>query len=639
MKIKTAIISERKLQVILLLLILLLFAGVIIYRAWLCDDAYITFRVVDNAVHGYKLTWNTDEKVQVYTHPLWMLIQIPLYFFWRNNYLVGMFLCLSASLASVLILAFKVSKTILGGFIAILVLTLSNAYVDYSTSGLENPLTHLLLVLFFWVYFAMEGGYKKLFLLSLVSSLGMMNRMDTALLFLPPLVYEFFKLEKKQWLKGALWVAAGQAPFLLWEGFAIVYYGFPFPNTAYAKITGVFPLYNILTQARWYFVESLKYDPITLVIILLVVLGVFWKRERSLYPLVISILLYLVYIVSLAGDSYLGRFFTAPLLISAVILSRVDYSEIKTAYVLAGIAGIVLLGLSAPMPVYLLEPPQKYQQMFEASGYSRLHYSTDTRLLRDGRLNTEMDLRNPWAAQAIAARKDDPKQVIEFASIGFFGYFAGPQMHVVDFAGLGDSLIARLPPEDEGMNWVPGHLYRIIPDGYIETIENGAVDNQIKDKKLAEFYDHMKVITRGSTFSGQRLSEIWKMNTGAYNQLIDFVPYRYPDTVKVTCSESGCNEDGQPVKSGEPGILLVFDQPVYPDAISFELIGEGRYDIELSLDDKALLLRSFTLTSGDKGFLLVKDLPASIKKKGFNRIFVLPYDKLSPHSLVKASLH
>ena len=84
---------------------------------------------------------------------------------------------------------------------------------------------------------------------------------------------------------------------------------------------------------------------------------------------------------------------------------------------------------------------------------------------------------------------------------------------------------------------------------------------------------------------------------------------------------------------GSSGVRLIFDQPVYPEQISFELSREGRYDIELSLDDKALLLRSYTLTSGDEGLLEVKDLPASIKKKGVNRIFILPYDKVSPHYL------
>ncbi len=346
----------KKYQVVLPMIILVVYLWVVLQRAWLGDDAYITFRTVDNAVNGYGFTWNTNERVQAYTHPLWMLTLTGFYYIFRNIYLVGIFLSVFVSLAAMVILVFKVSKTALGGIIAILVLTLSNAYVDFSTSGLENPLTNLLLVIFFWIYFRMESGLRKLFFLSLVSSLGILNRMDTALMFIPPLVYDFFKLERKQWFKGLIWMAAGLLPFLAWEVFATIYYGFPFPNTAYAKINGVIPLVNVLIQAKWYFIQSLKNDPITLVIILLIILGVLWKKERSLYPLVISILLYFIYIISLGGDFMGGRFFTAPLLIAAVILSQVDYSGIKTAYVLAGIAGMVLLGLLSPMPVFLLEP-------------------------------------------------------------------------------------------------------------------------------------------------------------------------------------------------------------------------------------------------------------------------------------------
>ncbi len=38
--------------------------------AWVSDDAYITFRTVDNFVHGHGLRWNTGERVQAYTNPL-----------------------------------------------------------------------------------------------------------------------------------------------------------------------------------------------------------------------------------------------------------------------------------------------------------------------------------------------------------------------------------------------------------------------------------------------------------------------------------------------------------------------------------------------------------------------------------------
>ena len=52
----------------------MIFTYVFLANAWIGDDAYITFRVVDNFVNGYGLTFNPDERVQAYTHPLWMLL-------------------------------------------------------------------------------------------------------------------------------------------------------------------------------------------------------------------------------------------------------------------------------------------------------------------------------------------------------------------------------------------------------------------------------------------------------------------------------------------------------------------------------------------------------------------------------------
>ena len=55
-------------------LLLILFGFVFFINAWVVDDAYITFRTVDNFIKGYGLTWNISERVQVYTHPLWMFL-------------------------------------------------------------------------------------------------------------------------------------------------------------------------------------------------------------------------------------------------------------------------------------------------------------------------------------------------------------------------------------------------------------------------------------------------------------------------------------------------------------------------------------------------------------------------------------
>jgi hypothetical protein len=51
----------RSRQGILLVAALLLVAVVLIRTAWICDDAYITFRTIDNFLHGFGLRWNVAE--------------------------------------------------------------------------------------------------------------------------------------------------------------------------------------------------------------------------------------------------------------------------------------------------------------------------------------------------------------------------------------------------------------------------------------------------------------------------------------------------------------------------------------------------------------------------------------------------
>ena len=59
----------------------LLFAYAFYATAWVVDDAYITFRTVDNFVNGHGLTWNVAERVQAYSHPLWMFLVSACYLF------------------------------------------------------------------------------------------------------------------------------------------------------------------------------------------------------------------------------------------------------------------------------------------------------------------------------------------------------------------------------------------------------------------------------------------------------------------------------------------------------------------------------------------------------------------------------
>src|SRR5262249_17424436 len=98
---------------------------------------------------------------------------------------------------------------------------------------------------------------------------------------------------------------------------------------------------------------------------------------------------------------------------------------------------------------------------------------------------------------------------------GMFGYFAGPDLHIVDTMGLGDALLARLPAVRP---WRIGHFQRLVPDGYVRSVESGT--NQIRAEQLAAYYEQLRVITRGPIWRRARFRAILKMHAGAYEDLL-----------------------------------------------------------------------------------------------------------------------
>lgn len=84
--------------------IALIFLWIILNRAWVSDDAYITFRVVDNFLNGYGLRWNINERVQVFTHPLWMFLISGISFFSGEVYFTSIFTGILLSMLAVVIL-------------------------------------------------------------------------------------------------------------------------------------------------------------------------------------------------------------------------------------------------------------------------------------------------------------------------------------------------------------------------------------------------------------------------------------------------------------------------------------------------------------------------------------------------------
>lgn len=175
-----------------------MFLVIVVRSAWVCDDAYITLRTVDNLYHGYGLTWNVGERVQTYTHPLWFLVLASTYFLSGNPYYLLLGLSILISGVVVILLCYQLALSTVHAILGILMLLASKAFIDYSTSGLENPLSHLLIILFIIIFLNQPPGKFWVLALTLTTSLGMMNRMDLALFFLPAIVYTIWERHTKQ---------------------------------------------------------------------------------------------------------------------------------------------------------------------------------------------------------------------------------------------------------------------------------------------------------------------------------------------------------------------------------------------------------------------------------------------------------
>ena len=173
-------------------------------------------------------------------------------------------------------------------------------------------------------------------------------------------------------------MALGWSPLLMWLAFSLFYYGFPFPNTAYAKLNDAIPLGPRLAQGFYYLWNSLRWDPLTLATIgVAIIMGCWLLRVRRSasasdsnfsaaadtdvfrrdgirsFCVSLGILFYLIYIIRIGGDFMSGRYLTAPLFCAVCILSRLDWLRVS-CWAPAGVV-VLVLGLLSLRPLAISE--------------------------------------------------------------------------------------------------------------------------------------------------------------------------------------------------------------------------------------------------------------------------------------------
>jgi arabinofuranosyltransferase len=504
----------------LLALALLAFILVLIRNAWVCDDAYITFRTVDNFLHGFGLRWNVVERVQTYTHPLWMMAMTLVAFFTRDVYYTSIVLGVAFSAGAVMILMAGVAGGIYSALAGVMLLTFSKGFVDFSTSGLENSLTYFLLAFFYWIYFRRPREQARtLGWLSMIMALALVNRMDTLLLFFPALAFAGWQAWQKQRVRALLALGLGFLPFVAWEIFSLIYYGFLFPNTAYAKLASGAPLKDLLDLGAAYFVHGLAWDPLTLIVTAAGLMLPFRLKKGEFYPVAVGIVLYLAYIYKIGGDFMGDRFLAAPM-VAAVLLLVFSVRFSRNAFLLLA-ASLCVLSLVSPHQPWKSGASYNNLTMDQGFADERGYYYAVTGLLNTTPQST-FNLNNPshpmveWIELSRKARELH-HPVLVHGAMGAIGYFAGSDIYVVDELALCDPLLARLPAIQAKV-LRSGHFMRKIPAGYLDTLWKG--ENLLINPGLNHLYAKLQEITRGPCFSSSRWKSILEMNSGQYRDWV-----------------------------------------------------------------------------------------------------------------------
>ncbi|MBD3163483.1 MAG: hypothetical protein GF346_13405 [Candidatus Eisenbacteria bacterium] len=506
--------------------VMLLFAVVLLINAWVVDDAYITFRVVDNLLNGHGLTWNVSERVQAYTHPLWMFFVTGAVAFTSEFFFTAIVLSCVLTLAALLLAWVLVTRGFREdhwrGYLLVVAILSSKAILDYASSGLENSLSYLIAAVFVVRVLRMdedEGASERgLTGAVLLASLAFVNRQDTLLLYVPALVYLLLSTRVVSGWRRVRAVLVGTIPATGWLLFALFYYGSPFPNTAYAKVLATgFPLSWRIERGLEYLWNSISWDTAAYVVLGFGLYFAVRRLPRAAIAIIAGVLLYMLFVVlSAASATHLsGRFFAVPLFVATVLFVKGVPSR------RFGVAALVILvaymgwspisAIKFGTPLY--RPYAQNPSYIDAKWYV-VNEGAGLLAWRPGIEMPDHD----WYRYGKRIRSRPGRVHVGGAygsePIGYAGFAAGPGKHLVDKVGLSDPLLARLPAiqPDRIEDWKSGHFHRRIPAGYVESLR--ARENRIRNPGIRRYYEVVYAATRDPIFARARLEAVLKMNFG-----------------------------------------------------------------------------------------------------------------------------
>jgi arabinofuranosyltransferase len=412
----------------LTLLALVLLTVHVLALQTLPDDAFISFRYAYNLARGFGPVFNPGQPVEGYTSPLWVFALGFLATLGLPIVETASALCFASALMTVALLP-RFSSALglqLYGLEALL-LALNTSYAVWAGSAMEMVPFGLLLVLATWAFLTdkhplLVGLFFAL--LTLLRPEGVLFG-GLALLFC---VWDILHRKKGSWRR-LLWLAISYGvPLVAHLVWRLVYYGYPLPNTFYAKVG--------LGLDQW--LRGLHYlgqaaTQYLLALTLPLLLGLLQPFGRKWAFLVSGLGLYLFYLSLVGGDWMVSYRLLVPVLPLVVILATyglvATWRRLQPRLGSKGATALAIVGLLIVLP---------------AGVYTSFTVEPEQPWVRDAR----------FIADWLNAHCPPGKKLAVFAA-GALPYYA-PEFEIVDMFGLNEVKIAHMAQPQMGGGYA-GH--------------------------------------------------------------------------------------------------------------------------------------------------------------------------------------
>ncbi|UCG62720.1 MAG: hypothetical protein JSV52_05395 [Candidatus Zixiibacteriota bacterium] len=325
--------------------------------AWVCDDAFITFRYAKNFIDGHGLIFNIGERVEGYTSFLWTMLVSMGQLLNAELIRFSQVLSIAAYLGTALLLALLSIRFLRDGSrksrvlipIAALAILFMHDYQVWATSGMETSLAALIITLGTYTLVCAKDRWQFA-VAGFAMVLAILTRPEAMLCLVMGGIY--ILIVERPVLRALLYYVI--PAFVVYMPYWIVrynYYGYPFPNTYYAK-SGNLAYWSQGWIYLWLFVK-------TYYVLFVIVPAAIWLILRMRKQLraktgkfdfisrvgLLSLLIcvpYIAYIIRVGGDFMFARLFI-PVIPLCFLVIEAALASIRMSAAVRAVIGVLII--------------------------------------------------------------------------------------------------------------------------------------------------------------------------------------------------------------------------------------------------------------------------------------------------------